>query len=69
MESIFKGHPLVPGEKIPGTALTFTQAVLPRRAEFQCDCGKSKVYNLNDIENGDRKSCGCGCHRKKGEKI
>lgn len=68
MESIFNGQPLVPGERIQGTALTFILAVLPRRAEFLCDCGRTKVYGLNDVEKGKRKSCGCRCHKLKGEK-
>lgn len=61
----FKGRPLVAGEKIPGTALTFVAPVLRRRGEFQCDCGRRLAFNLSAIERGDRKSCGHGCHKRK----
>lgn len=64
METFYKGRPLKIGEKIPGTALTFTMPILPRRGEFTCDCGRSVPYNMSDIEQGNRKSCGRGCHRK-----
>ena len=64
MNTIYKGVPLKIGEKIPGTALTFIGTVLPRRGEFRCDCGREIAYNMSDIENGTRKSCGRGCHRK-----
>lgn len=64
MKTIYKGKPLEVGERIPKTALTFVQSVLPRRGEFMCDCGRTKVYNMTDVEKGERKSCGCRCHRK-----
>lgn len=63
-ESIFKGRPLVPGEQIPGTVLTFVRPVLRRRAEFRCVCGVSKAYDLYRLENGTLRSCGCNSHRK-----
>lgn len=62
--TIYKGRPLEIGERIPGTSLTFVGTILPRRGEFRCDCGRTVAYNLNDVERGDRKSCGHGCHRK-----
>lgn len=63
MDTIYKGRPLEIGEKVQGTALTFAMPILPRRGEFVCDCGRSKAYNMSDIEQGRRKSCGHGCHR------
>ena len=50
--SIYNGRPLEIGERIPGTALRFVGTILPRRGEFVCDCGKSKCYNLSDVEKG-----------------
>ena len=64
MDTIFNGRPLAAGERIPGTALTFVRPVLPRRGEFRCDCGRSEAYNMSKIEDGNRRSCGCGAHRK-----
>jgi hypothetical protein len=64
VETIFNGEPLIVGERIPGTALTFVQSILPRRGEFVCDCGNSKAFNISEIERGAVKSCGCGIHRK-----
>ena len=65
MTTTYKGRPLELGERIPNTALRFVGTVLPRRGEFLCDCGKTKVYNMIDVERGHRKTCGCGCVRKK----
>lgn len=62
VETIFDGKPLKMGDRIPGTILTFIQSVLPRRGEFLCDCGRTKTYNISDIERGDVKSCGCRSH-------
>ena len=62
--TMYKGRPLVIGERIPETSLTFIQSVLPRRGLFQCDCGTLKFYNMSDIERGERKTCGCRIHRK-----
>lgn len=64
MTCFYKDKALMPGDLIPGTALTFVQPITRRRAEFRCACGKTKVYWLNDVESGWRLSCGCGCHRK-----
>jgi hypothetical protein len=64
MVTIYNGRPLDIGERIPGTALTFIQPILPRRGEFMCDCGRSVPYNLSEVEKGKRKSCGCGHHKK-----
>lgn len=63
MQTLYKGRPLEIGERIPGTALVFVGTILPRRGEFRCDCGRDIPYNMSDVERGDRKSCGCGCHR------
>jgi len=30
-----------------------------RQFLFKCDCGKEKVISLNDVRNGNTKSCGC----------
>lgn len=60
----YKGRPLEIGERIPGTSLVFVGTILPRRGEFRCDCGRTVAYNMSDIENDKRKSCGCGIHRK-----
>lgn len=64
MTCFYKDKALMPGDLIPGTALTFVQPITRRRAEFRCACGKTKAYWLNDVESGWRLSCGCGCHRK-----
>lgn len=64
VETIFDGTPLKMGDRIPGTALTFIQSVLPRRGEFICDCGRARAFNLSDIERGSVKSCGCKIHWK-----
>ena len=69
METLYKGRPLEIGERIPGTALVFVGTILPRRGEFQCDCGRTKAYNISQLERLDGypwpvKSCGCGIHRR-----
>ena len=63
--TIYLGKPLEIGERIPGTELTFIRTILPRRGEFQCDCGKEIAYNMSDVERGERKTCGCGHYRKR----
>lgn len=64
MATIYNGRALIPGDLIPGTALTFVQSISRRRAEFRCGCGKEKVYWISDLEQGRRFSCGCGYHKK-----
>ncbi len=64
MQAIYKGKPLVEGERIPGTALTFVRPILPRRGEFLCDCGRSVGIDICYFDQGKRKSCGCGCYKK-----
>lgn len=64
MITTYKGEPLNYGDKIPGTALTFVQPILPRRGEFLCECGRAVGLDISAIERGDRITCGCRCYRK-----
>lgn len=63
-EIIYKGRPLYIGDRIPGTALTLVNVILPRRGEFKCDCGKSVPIDISQLELPDgrrRKYCGHQC--------
>lgn len=64
MQTVYKDKPLVEGDRIPGTTLTFVRPILPRRGEFMCDCGRSVPIDICYFDQGKRKTCGCRHHKK-----
>lgn len=59
IETIYNGKPLMLGQKIPGTSLTFVRPILRRRGEFRCACGRQVPIDISQIETYGRKTCGC----------
>jgi len=46
-----------------------TKSGKDKRVMARCDCGKTKVFFLNNIKSGRSKTCGCQIHRNRFKKL